>query len=162
MTFFKNHPRLRILFSAAVFIFVSILIWQWIQCGINPSAYSLSSFDKEMVTKVEAEFLFTLPENAFINYVTYTTGVGRGKLARCSVTGIFTSNEFMNEYVQFEIGSKITNAQSAFEINGFPKAQNGVDAVLEFTENYGQTTAIIQKGGLRDKSLFKKMQKISS
>ncbi len=141
-------------------IIVSVLIWLVEQYAINPSAYSLNSFSTETIHKVEKEFLFTLPEKAHIDYVSYTTGLGRGNQARCYIVGTFTADEFMNEYVQFDIGSNFNNEPNIYKISGFPKFQKDVDYLLEFTENGGQTTAIIQKGGIQDKSLFKGMAQI--
>lgn len=70
----KNNTLKNIIF---ILIFVSIFVSAIaINYFIRPSAYSLKSFSSETVKKVETDFLFTLPDEASIEYVTYTTGMG--------------------------------------------------------------------------------------
>ena len=156
MTFLKKNSRLWFLIGATSIILISLLFIKIVDFGISPSKYALKSFSNETVKKVEAEFLFTLPDEASIEFVTFIYGLGRGKIARCGIAGTFTAEEFMYKYVQFNIESKNEHS-NYYKISEFPGMKKNDYAILRFTKKDGQTQAIIEKSGLLDKSLFEEM-----
>ena len=159
MKFIKKNSKHWFLIGATSLILSSWLLATIVDIAKSPSLYGLKSFSNETVKKVEAEFLFTLPNEASIEFVTFINyKLGRGKIARCGIVGTFTADEFMNKYVQFNIESKNEHS-NYYKMSGFPGMKKDDYTALRFTEKDGQTQAIIEKSGFFDKSLFEEMSK---
>lgn len=127
-----------------------------------PKLYCVDSLiqeiDDELCNKLEKEFLFTLPENAFIEKVSLGE---RENAFTCCIEGEFEPEEFIEKHINFIIGEKsYENGEMRYKINGFPEQSEDNGASLRFEKSKSGTRAIIFKHGFRDKTIPDKLDKV--
>lgn len=114
--------------------------------------WELTDFSDELVSKVQEEFLFTLPENASIEYIKLAEG--KELVVSCCITGDFSFDDFISEKVRFNVDYPYSymEGMETYRISGFDTTY----AIVGLITEEPQTKVIIAKKGIEKGNLFNK------
>lgn len=140
-----------IMIGIVVFIMLSVVGIKEIYYYATPKRFVLDTFSDELISSIEKEFLFSLPNEATIEYISVTDG--KDIMSRCVVKGDFNEDQFISENAIFTVIEKLNDKDNSNRISGFPNAFENMYATLQFDKEQTIMHVTIKKRGVIDKNI---------
>ena len=142
-----------VIFFVCCLLFISFIyiLGELYKC--NPKFDKVFSFSNEEILAVQKEFMFTLPEGAYIDNISAAHDDWR--MVTCTIVGITSVEEFVENNIRFSIEKRNSEYDTniiSFSISGF-SSDNDIYAALIFYK-LEKKIIISKRGGVENESLF--------
>jgi hypothetical protein len=116
----------------------------------TPKSYTVDKITEEMVSLIEEEFLFTLPEGAVIDHISIVRA--RESTGICHIKGEFSPEDFIEHYAHFKVDEPVQQLKSSISLSVSGFSDHWASVSLN---NNGSTTEIIisRRGGVSNELL---------